>query len=272
MKRVAVMQDLSCLGKCSLSVILPVISAMGVSCSVLPTAVLSTHTAFPGPVVEDLTDFAGKTVGHWASLGAEFDSILTGYLASPGQAALALELHRRFDRGDTDLIVDPVMGDHGRLYSGITPEMAGAMKTLCSKATLILPNITEAALLTGMEYREQADEGYCRELAKELWKLGCGSVMIKGLEPEPGKIGFYWSDGSEEFCHTARKLPRSCHGTGDLFAAVVTGGVMRGISPAEAGILAGEFVRRSIAGTQEDSRWGVAFEPELGWLAGSVRK
>lgn len=267
MKRVAVMQDLSCLGKCSLTVILPVISAMGVSCSVLPTAVLSTHTAFPGPAVEDLTGFAGKTIDHWDSLGASFDGILTGYLASPRQAELALELHRRFDRGSTALIVDPVMGDHGTLYSGITPEMADAMKTLCAQATLILPNITEAARLTGMAYREQADEGYCRELARELFRLGCGSAMITGLEPEPGKIGFYWSDGGEEFCHAAEKLPRSCHGTGDLFAAVVTGGVMRGMTPEAAGILAGELVRRSIAATGPDSRWGVAFEQELGWLA-----
>jgi pyridoxine kinase len=271
MKRVAVMQDLSCLGKCSLSVILPVISAMGVSCSVLPTAVLSTHTAFPGPVVEDLSRFAGQAMAHWDTLGAAFDGILTGYLASPEQAALALELHRRFDRGDTDLIVDPVMGDHGRRYSGIGPEMVEAMKALCGRATLILPNITEAALLTGMEYREQAGVGYCRGLARELFRLGCGSVMITGLEPEPGKIGFYWSDGNGEICHAAPKLPRSCHGTGDLFAAVVTGGVMAGMTPGDAGILAGEFVARSIAGTPEDSRWGVAFEPELGLLTNRIR-
>ena len=261
MKRIAVMQDLSCLGKCSLSVILPVVSAMGVECAVLPTAVLSTHTAFPGPVVEDLSGFSGRTVEHWAGLGAEFDGILTGYLASPAQTELALALHRRFDRGDTALIVDPVMGDHGKCYSGIGPEMTEAMKVLCGKATLILPNITEAALLTGMEYREKADEGYCRELANALWHLGCGSAMITGAEPEPGKIGFYWSDGCEEFCYGGEKLNRSCHGTGDL---------MRGLPPRKAGALACEFVRRCIAATPTDSPWGVAFEGELGWLAGRV--
>lgn len=270
MKRMVAMQDLSCLGKCSLTVIHPVISAMGVSCAVLPTAVLSTHTAFPNPAVLDLTDHARATLEHWAALEPDFGGILTGYLATPRQVELAEELILRFTGPETLVICDPAMADHGRLYSGLGQEMVDAMAKLCGKATLILPNLTEAAMLTGMEYRDTADLGYCRELAVQLQKLGCGSVMLTGAEPAPERIGFYWSDGTEEFFHAEEKLPRSCHGTGDLFAGVVAGGMMRGMSPGQAGELAAEFVRRCIAATPADSRYGVAFEGQLGWLIGQL--
>lgn len=270
MKRLAAMEDISCLGKCSLTVIHPVVSAMGIECAVVPTAVLSTHTAFPAPAVMDLTDHARAVMNHWSTIGARFDGILTGYLADPRQAALALELMDRFAGPDTDVIVDPAMGDHGRLYSGLDRDMVTAMAKLCGRATLALPNITEAAMMTGMEYRAQADKGYCRELAGQMRKLGCGSVMITGAEPEPGKIGFFWSDGSEEFCLGRSRLERSCHGTGDLFAAVVTGGILRGLEPEQAGALAAEFVCRCIADAPEDSRFGVPFETHLGWLAGRM--
>lgn len=270
MKRMVAMQDLSCLGKCSLTVIHPVISAMGVSCAVLPTAVLSTHTAFPNPAVLDLTNHARATLDHWATLEPDFGGILTGYLANPEQAELAGELIGGFSGPETLVICDPAMADHGRLYSGLGQEMVDAMAKLCGNATLILPNITEAAMLTGMEYRDTGDLGYCRELAGALWKLGCGSVMLTGAEMEPGKVGFYWTDGSREFAHGVDKLPRSCHGTGDLFAAVVAGGMMRGKAPGQAGTLAAEFVQRCMAATPADSRYGVAFEGQLGWLIGQL--
>ena len=138
MKRVVSMQDLSCLGKCSLTVIHPTISAMGVPCAVLPTALLSTHTAFPGPVVRDLSDFARPAMDQWQSIGAEFGGILTGYLADPAQAELALELYDRFGAGALKLH-DPAMGDHGRLYSGMGPEMVAAHRAVCARADLILP-------------------------------------------------------------------------------------------------------------------------------------
>lgn len=266
MKRMVTMQDISCFGKCSMTVVLPVISAMGVACSVLPTAVLSTHTAYPAPVVTDLSGSIGPSLDHWAGLGLSFDGILTGYLASPAQGALAQALIDRFGGPDTTVICDPAMGDHGRLYSGIGPEMVDAHRRLCARADLILPNLTEGAWLGGMEYRENADEGWCRELSRELRKLGCGSVMLTGFSPDADRVGFFYSDGNEDFAHAAPRLPRSCHGTGDLFAAVVTGALLRGLEPPRAGALAAEFVRRAIHATGEDSRRGVAFEGELGWL------
>lgn len=271
MKRIAIMQDLSCLGKCSLTVVLPVISAMGVECAVLPTAVLSTHTAFPSPVVLDLTDQVRPILDHWSTLEPDFSGILTGYLANRAQAALAEELVCRFRQPGTLLVVDPAMGDHGHLYAGLSPEMVGAMASLSAGADLILPNLTEAALMTGMEFRPAGDAGYCREMAQQLLKLGCGGVMLTGFAPEPGKVGFFWTDGQDEFCHAGEKLDKTCHGTGDLFAAVTMGGLMRGRDAREAGVLAGEFVRRCIAATPAATPYGVAFEGELGWLAGQIR-
>ena len=267
MKRIVTMQDLSCLGKCSLTVVLPVISAMGVECAVLPTAVLSTHTAFLNPAVTGLDEFAARAIDHWTNVDASFDGILTGYLATPGQAELAAVLIDRFAEPGTLVVCDPAMGDHGKRYSGIGPEMVEAHRKLCDRrADLILPNATEAALLTGISYRENPDEGWCREAARELCKLGRGGVLLTGLEPEPGKIGFFWTDGREDFAWSGEKQPQSCHGTGDLFAAVVMGAMMGEKSAREAGVLAAEFVARCIDATEGDSRRGVAFERQLGWL------
>lgn len=267
MKQMVTVQDISCLGKCSMTVVLPVLSAMGVECAALPTALLSTHTAFPGPAVLDLEDMARRTLDHWAGLGVQFRGILTGYLANERHALLADRLFRELSEPGAIWVVDPAMADHGRLYGGLGENMIGVQRDLCRQADLALPNLTEAAMMAGMEYREGCDLGYLRELAAGL---GFGSVMITGAEPERGKTGFYWTDGKDEFLHTGKKLPRSCHGTGDLFAAVTMGGLMQGKGATDSGILAAEFVRRAIAATGEDSRYGVAFEGELGWLAGQV--
>ena len=269
MKHVVTMQDLSCLGKCSLTVAHPVLSAMGCACSVLPTAVFSTHTAFPGPVVRDLGDFARPAMDQWQAIGAEFDGILTGYLANRHQAALALELYDRFGQGGL-IVHDPAMADHGRLYGGMGPEMIEAHRQLCARADLILPNLTEGAWLAGIDWQDRTDLDFCRQIATELLKT-TKAVLLTGYSPTPDTVGFYYRDGQTEFAHAGPRLPRSCHGTGDLFAAVVTGGLMRGLSVPEAGVLAAEFVHRSIANTGKDSRFGVAFEGELARLADSVR-
>ena len=269
MKRVITMQDLSCLGKCSLTVIHPVISAMGVECAVLPTALLSTHTAFPGPAVTDLSGCARPILDHWEKIGAEFDGILTGYLANEQQAELALELIGRFGQ-KAIVIQDPAMGDHGRLYSGISPAMVDAHQALCRRSDLTMPNLTEGAMLAGIAYQDRTDLEFCQQIATALLKTGAKAVLLTGYSPEPGTVGFYYTDGAAEFAHAGPRHPRSCHGTGDLFAAVVTGGLMNGLSVPEAGRLAAEFIHRAIAKTGTDPRFGVAFEGELGWLAGQI--
>jgi len=269
MKRVALMQDLSCLGKCSLTVIHPTLSAMGVECAALPTALLSTHTAFPSPAVTDLSGSIRGILDHWQAIGAEFDGILTGYLANETQAALALELMDRFGAGAA-ILHDPAMGDHGRLYAGIGPEMVRAHRRLCQRADLILPNLTEGAWLAGIAWEDRTDLAFCQQIATELLKTGPKAVLLTGYAPEPGTVGFYYRDGSSEFAHAGPRLPRSCHGTGDLFAAVTAGGLMNGLSVPDAGVLAAAFVHRAIAKTGENSRFGVAFEGELGWLAEKI--
>ena len=267
MKRIVTMQDISCLGKCSLTVIHPAVSAMGVECAVLPTALLSTHTAFPGPAVTDLSGCIPAVLDHWASIGAAFDGILTGYLANARQAELALELIGRF--GDGALVIqDPAMADHGRLYSGLGTEMVEAHRRICAKADLVLPNLTEGCLLAGIPYEDRTDLAFCRQIAAALLKTSAKAVVLTGYSPSPDTVGFYYSDGTTEFAHAGPRHPRACHGTGDLFAAVLTGGLMRGLTVPEAGVLAAEFIHRAIAKTGENSRFGVAFEGELGWLAG----
>lgn len=267
MKRIVTMQDLSCLGKCSLTVAQPVLSAMGIGCTVLPTAVFSTHTAFPAPAVRDLSDFARPAMDQWQAIGAGFDGILTGYLANRQQAELALELRERF--GKSALIVhDPAMADHGKLYGGMGPDMILAHQELCLGADLILPNLTEGAMLAGIEYQDRTDSEFCQQIATELLKASAKAVLLTGFAPTRDTVGFYYADGVTEFAHAGPRLPRNCHGTGDLFAAVVTGGLMRGLSVPAAGKIASEFVHRAIANTGTDSRFGVEFETELGWLAG----
>ena len=271
MKRVVTMQDLSCLGRCSLTVIHPTISAMGVECAVLPTALLSTHTAFPAPAVTDLSGFTRPILDHWETIGAKFDGILTGYLANEDQMALALELIDRF--GDNAVVVqDPAMGDHGRLYSGIGPEMVDLHRRLCAQADLVLPNLTEGAMLAGIAYQDRTDREFCQQIAAELLKTSAKAVLLTGYSPTPDTVGFYYCDGVTEFAHAGPKIPRSCHGTGDLFAAVTMGGMMRGLSAPEAGALAAAFIHRAIAKTGKNCRFGVEFEEELGWLFRQCRK
>lgn len=264
--RIVTMQDLSCLGKCSLTVIHPVISAMGVECAVLPTALLSTHTAFPAPAVTDLSGCVRPILDHWEKIGARFDGILLGYLANEEQAKLALELIDRFGK-DAVIVQDPAMGDHGRLYSGIGDEMVEAHRTICGKAGLILPNLTEGAMLAGIPCEDRTDLEFCQQIAAGLLKTSAKAVLLTGYCPAPDQVGFYYSDGVTEFAHAGPRHPRNCHGTGDLFAAVTMGGLMRGMSAPDAAKLAAEFIHRAIAKTGEDSRFGVAFEGELGWLA-----
>lgn len=264
MKRVVSIQDLSCLGKCSLTVALPVLSAMGCACSVLPTAVLSTHTAFPAPHCRALTEDLIPAAEHWHRIGADFDAITVGYLADPAQAEAVEKVLSLFSG---TVVLDPVMGDHGKLYARQTPEHVKAMARLCRKAKVILPNVTEAALLTGLPYREQADEGYLRELSAALMDFGVGAAVITGFLWDDCHTGFFCTDQTAgAFSYRADRIPKHFHGTGDLFAAVFTGALMDGKDVRQSAGLAAGFVERVIAATDEATPFGIAFEPQLPWL------
>ena len=262
MKRVLSVQDLSCVGKCSLTVALPVVSAMGCACSVLPTTLLSTHTGFPQPYRRSLTGDMDGVLAHWKTIGAEFDAVSVGYLCDPEQAAA---VEKVLDAFGGIRVVDPVMGDHGKLYRSITPGHVEAMKTLCRKGTVLLPNLTEAALLTGLPYREAPTEEECRQLLEELQKFGAETVVLTGVSRQE-ELGFYGVCRGEEFSFFAPKVPRQCHGTGDLFAAVVTGALVLGKTPRLAATLAARFVARVLQATPEATPFGVEFEKQLPFL------
>ena len=224
--------------------------------------------AFPAPAVRGLDDLAQKILDHWKTLDFPVDGILTGYLASPAQTELALRLIREQRQPGTFVAVDPAMADHGTLYAGTDPAMIPAMAKLCAAADLAMPNLTEAALMTGLPFRETGDPGYFRELAAGMHSLGCRGVLLTGTGTDEASTGFYQSCGETEALYTLPREPRNCHGTGDLFAAVVAAGVVRGMEIGEAARLAAEFIYRVIRATpvDRDSRYGVCFEGELPFL------
>ena len=272
MKRIITVQDISCVGKCSLTVALPVISAMGVEACVLPTAVLSTHTAFKGFTFRDLTSDIKNITAHWLQEKISFDAIYTGYLGSFEQIELMHGLIKDFGGGSTRVIVDPCMGDNGSLYSGFTQDFAFAMAGLCAKADVIVPNLTEASFMLGIPYVDKGyDKDYIEDLVKKLAGLGARRVVLKGVSFDDKKLGIVCYDSQSEkinwYFH--EKMPQSFHGTGDIFASVLTGALVRGLSLEEACRLAADFVVASINATlsHKDYRWyGVDFEAALGML------
>lgn len=261
--RVLSIQDLSCMGKCSLTVALPILSAMGLSCSVLPTAVLSTHTGFPSPEVQPMTENLLPFSKHMVSVGGSFDTISTGYLSDPQQAEVVCQV---LDQFDCLKVIDPAMGDHGKLYSRMTDAHVEAMKHLCRRGDYLLPNLTEAAFLTGLPYRENCDGTYLIEMAEALCDFGAKGVIITGISWDPGYTGWAGMQNGRLFSYRAKRIPRNQHGTGDMFAAATTGALTLGKPLHVAAALAAKFVEKSILATPESTPFGANFEPQLPWL------
>ncbi|MBQ7858980.1 MAG: bifunctional hydroxymethylpyrimidine kinase/phosphomethylpyrimidine kinase [Faecalibacterium sp.] len=266
-KRVLCLHSAAAEGRCSTSIIQPVLAAMGCQPVMLPTVLLSTHTGGLGtPARLDGTDFAAAALEHFAALGLQFDCVFTGYLATPAQAQLAL---RAFALWPTALkVTDPVMGDNGRAYSNITPEMADAMRALCQKADLILPNQTEACLLLQRPMPDTAAplaEADAAALAEALITLA-PTALVTGL-PMGHQLACA-AAGSEAFVYKTLRLARPFHGTGDLFAAVRIGAVLPGNALSAAADLAAGFVSAAMQATPTDAdeRLGLWFEPLLGRL------
>ena len=270
MKRIVSIQDISDIGKCSLTAALPVISAMGIECAVLPTAVLSAHSQFEGFTFRDLTDEMTATAAHWKRLGLRFDAIYTGYLGSPRQVDIVRRFFDDFGK-DAAIIVDPAMADFGRLYSGFDADFPRRMARLCRGADVILPNITEACFLLGAEYREQYDREYIRSLLRGLADLGASVCAITGVSFEEDKLGVvsYDTVSGEYFSYFRERCPGVFHGTGDLFAAAVAGAMVRGCSIPDALSLAADYTLECIKCTlaDPDANWyGVNFEQALPYL------
>ncbi len=276
--RAAVIHDLSGFGRCSLTEVMPILSVMGVQCCPLPTAFLSTHTGgFEGFTFLDMTEELPRVAAHWKSLDLRFQAIYSGFLGSGRQIGIVSDFIRDFRGPDTLVVVDPVMGDDGRAYQTYTPAMCAGMAELAKLADVITPNLTEAAFLLGRDYRElphggsPGDEAALRELAEALSLGGRRSVAITGASLSPGRTGAMCFDartGRTEAVQTDF-VAHPLHGTGDIFASVLTGGLLRGASLAEAAGLAVEFIHDCAVRTVAQGlslQEGVDFEPLLGRL------
>ena len=272
--KVAAIHDLSGFGRCSLTIVMPVLSAMGIQCCPLPTAYLSTHTGgFVHNTFLDMTEAMEAAMAHWEELGLTFEAIYTGFMGSSRQMAAAANFIQAVRTGDTAAVVDPVMGDHGKLYRTYTPEMCAAMKSLAAQADVVVPNLTEAAILLDEPYESLGStEAAFRQLATRLSLDGRRSVVLTGVSLAPGQIGaacFDRATGAVDFVQTDF-VSRPFHGTGDLFASVLTGALVQGDPLAAAAARAADFVRLCAAHTAPQDlppREGIDFEPMLGHLA-----
>ncbi|MBQ9076129.1 MAG: pyridoxamine kinase [Mogibacterium sp.] len=270
MKRVLTIQDISCLGKCSITIALPVISALGSEAVILPTAVLSTHTMFKNFTVKDLSDQIEPITQHWLSEDVKFDAIYTGYLGTPEQIDQMKELFTQFRGENTLVFVDPVMADNGKLYPAFDMAYAKKNAELCGAADIIVPNITEAAFMTDMEYREEKDhdEEYIKKMLGRLAELGARINVLTGVSLEPGKTGVMGLDTEtgDYYLYQNDKINATFHGTGDLFSSTCVGEMMKGKSWQDAMRIAAEYTARTIEVTMQnpDKPWyGVDFEATL---------
>jgi len=265
-KRILTIQDISCFGQCSLTVALPVISACGIETCVLPSAVLSTHTAgFSGYTFRDLTDDMPAIKDHWNKENIRFNAVYTGYLGSTQQIDYVADIFASCGTDDCVKIVDPAMADNGSLYPGFDAAFVEAMKGLAGKADYLVPNITEASLLTGMEYRTEYDRTYIDELLKKLTDLGCPNIILTGVSYAEGKTGVVVLENGEYAYYEHDKLPNSCHGTGDIYASAFAGALVSGKSAYDAARIAADYAVECIKCTaQVEGHWyGAAFEPVL---------
>ncbi len=267
MKRIVSIQDISCIGKCSLSVALPIISAAGTECAIIPTAVLSAQSMFKGFTFKDLTDQIIPITNHWKQQKLKFDGIYTGYLGSLEQIKLICGL---FDTLDAFALkfVDPVMGDSGEYYPGFRSTFAEQIKSLCSKADVITPNLTEACFLLGIPCSKEYDENKIKNMLKELCKINCKSAIITGISFHEHEIGIMGYDQSKDkfFSHFTEKIPGFFHGTGDIFSSCCVGALMKGKSLEESASIAADFIKESILQTikSDNPKWyGIDFESTI---------
>ncbi|MBP3588695.1 MAG: pyridoxamine kinase [Clostridia bacterium] len=266
-KRIAAIHDLSCFGKCSLTVALPIVSCMGIECAVLPTALLSGHfAALPEVSVLDLSHRMGLIAEQWAKGDVTFDGIFSGYLGSASQVEQVQAFVRQFRGTDTIFVADPAMADRGRLYRGFEMNHVEAMTRLCAGADVTLPNVTEACLMLGEDYRDQHDRAYVEKLVRGLLELGAGAAVVTGVCLNDETVGIACCSGGDvTFFHRPR-VPGHFNGTGDIFASVFTASLVRGGGFLEAAEKAMDFTSRVIAGTvsNPDHRpYGVDLEQHL---------
>ncbi len=278
MKRILTIQDVSCVGKCSLTVALPIISAFGIETAVLPTAVLSTHTAFNSFTFRDLTEDMTDISNNWKAQNIDFDAIYTGYLGSFKQLEIVSKMFDDFKSNDNFILVDPVMADHGKLYKGFDQKFADSMAKLAGKADVIVPNLTEASFMLHTPYIESGyTEDYVKQTLKKLTYLGAKIAVLTGISLKDNQLGAYGYDSKtgEYFSYFREHLPVSFHGTGDVFASALCGAITIGKSISEALKIAVDYTVESISLTVNNPKhnwYGVEFERAIPYLIERINK
>lgn len=269
MKRLVSIQDISCIGKCSQTIALPIISAMGIETSIIPTAVLSAHTMFPGFTFCDLSDNIVSITEHWKTLDIHFDAILSGYLGNISHIDMLLDFYENFADADTITIADPVFADNGKIYAGFDEKYGEAVTRIAGKAEYIVPNITEAAFMAGLRYRSDYDIDYINEIFDRLINAGAKNIIITSVikNNENGIIA-HFSDGST-FEYFKPDVKGTFHGTGDLFASTFAGALLRGFCAKDAAKIAVEYTSYTLNATvrNETHNWyGIDFEDTIPYL------
>ena len=269
MKRILTIQDVSCFGQCSLTVALPIISACGIETCILPSAVLSTHTGgFSGFTFRDLTDDMPLIESHWKKENIKFDAVYTGYLGSAKQIDYVKSIFNSCKSENAVLIVDPAMADNGKLYVGFDMAFVGEMRELCKQSDYLLPNLTEACLLIGEEYKESYGEDYIDSVLCKLSTLTSGTIVLTGVSFRQNKTGVIVFENGEKQYYEHEKISKGCHGTGDIYASAFVGALARGKSAYESAKIAADYTVLCIKATQNDPEhwYGARFEvalPEL---------
>ena len=273
-KKILTIQDISCVGQCSLTVALPILSACGVETCILPSAVLSTHTGgFSGFTFRDLTDDMPAIQEHWKKENIKFQAIYTGYLGSIKQIGYVRDILKTMGTDDCVRVVDPAMADNGKLYSIFNQDYVDAMRVLCGEADILIPNITEACFLTGETYKETYDEEYVRVLLEKLAALGAKTVVLTGVSYDPSKTGVAIYENGVVKYYSHDKVCRGCHGTGDIYASAFVGSLMNDKSVYDAAKIAADYTLKCIINTigDPDHWYGAKFETAIGDLIGMLK-
>ena len=274
-KKILTIQDISCYGQCSLTVALPILSACGHETCILPSAVLSTHTAgFSGFTFRDLTDDMPSIVDHWRKENISFDAIYTGYLGSIKQVGIVKDILDTMGKENCKRIVDPAFADNGKLYSIFDLDYVEAMKTLCPSCDIIVPNLTEACFLTGLEYTENYTEEFILQVIARLVALGCKSVLLTGISFDKNKTGVLLYENGKILRYEHEKIAKGSHGTGDIYASAFVGALLSDKDTLTAATIACDYTLECIKNTQgDDSHWyGAKFEPRLSYLIKKLEK
>ena len=271
-KKILTIQDISCYGQCSITVALPILSAWGYETAILPSAVLSTHTGgFKNFTVHDLSNEIPKIINHWKQEGIKYDVLYSGYLGEVQHIDLVIQIKKELVTKDGIFVLDPVMGDNGKLYPAFDDNYVKALKRLVKEADIILPNLTEACFLTDSKYLEKYDEKYIKEIINKLLDSGAKRIVLTGISYEEGMTGvvIYDENGYQYYKH--QKISKSYHGTGDIYASTFLGAYLSNNNIYKSAQVAASFVVEAIKNTIDDPNhnYGVKFEP---LLAGFISK